>query len=169
MDPRLQELLDKRACEEVLLRYGRTLDWLDADGQQSCFWPDAEIDYGFFAGSGADWVPLVMSVEQASQRRWHLCSGIMVVIDGDSASSESYGMTVGTSKDESGELVDTMFGGRYLDELARRGDDWRISKRTYVLDWINKFPNGLEAASGGDFKLNILQILESGHGDYRPL
>ena len=169
MDPRLQELLDKRACEEVLLRYGRTLDWLDADGQQGCFWPDAEIDYGFFAGSGADWVPLVMSVEQSSQRRWHLCSGIVVDIDGDCANSECYGMTVGTSEDESGELVDTMFGGRYLDELARRGDEWRISKRNYVLDWIHKFPNGLEAASGGDFKLNILQILEPGHAGYRPL
>ena len=48
MDNALQELLDKKACEEVLLRYGRTLDWRDEDGQSTCFWPDAEIDYGFF-------------------------------------------------------------------------------------------------------------------------
>ena len=47
MDPQLQELLDKKACEEVLMRYGRTQDWLDEPGQGSCFWPDADVDYTF--------------------------------------------------------------------------------------------------------------------------
>jgi hypothetical protein len=169
MDPLLQELLDKRACEEVLMRYSRTLDWLDTQGQASCFWDDAEIDYGFFEGAGADWVPTVMQVEQASQRRWHLCSGVLVEIDGDRAKSECYGLTVGTGKAESGELVDTMYGGRYLDELGRRDGEWRISKRSYILDWTHQFPNGLQAASGGDFSLNILQIQEPGHAQYRPL
>ncbi|MCP4195967.1 MAG: nuclear transport factor 2 family protein, partial [Proteobacteria bacterium] len=54
IESQLQELLDRKACEDVLLRYGRTLDWLDGAGQQACFWPDAEIDYGFFKGSGTD-------------------------------------------------------------------------------------------------------------------
>ena len=47
MDIKLQELLDKKACEEIVHRYGRTQDWLDTPGQDSCFWPDAEIDFGF--------------------------------------------------------------------------------------------------------------------------
>ena len=34
MDKQLQELLDKKACEEVIMRYGRTLDWLDQAGQE---------------------------------------------------------------------------------------------------------------------------------------
>ena len=63
MQEELQELLDRKACEDVLIRYGRTLDWLDEAGQRDCFWPDAQIDYGFFKGSGEDWVPVVMSVE----------------------------------------------------------------------------------------------------------
>ena len=70
MDEALQELLDKKACEEVLLRYGRTLDWLDEKGQASCFWPDAEIDYGFFQGETKDWLPVVMAAEATSSRRW---------------------------------------------------------------------------------------------------
>ena len=65
----LQKLLDTKACEEVLMRYGRTLDWLDEAGQESCFWPNAEIDYGFFQGNGSDWVPVVMEVEAAAPRR----------------------------------------------------------------------------------------------------
>ena len=159
----LQELLDRKACEDVLLRYGRTLDWLDASGQQACFWPDAEIDYGFFQGSGSDWVPVVMSVEADAPRRWHISTGIMVQVDGDIARSECYGLSVGTAENEQGELVDTMFGGRYLDELEKRDGTWRISKRRYIADWINHFPNGLEAVDNGHFALNILQILAPGH------
>ena len=53
-DPALQELLDKQAIAEVIARYSRTLDWLDDDGQASCYWPDAAIDYAFFKGSAAD-------------------------------------------------------------------------------------------------------------------
>ncbi len=54
MDPKLQELLDKKACEEVIMRYGRTQDWLDTPGQESCFWHEADVDFGFFKGNGND-------------------------------------------------------------------------------------------------------------------
>lgn len=169
MQQELQELLDRKACEDVLMRYGRTLDWLDATGQEECFWPDAEIDYGFFKGSGKDWVPVVLEVETASPRRWHISTGVMVQLEGDHAKSESYGLAVGTSKNADGELVDTMFGGRYLDELEKRSGHWRISKRQYIADWVQHFPNGMEALSNGDFKLNILNIIEAGHDSYRRM
>jgi hypothetical protein len=29
---------------------------LDEAEQGACFWPDAEIDYGFFQGTGKDWL-----------------------------------------------------------------------------------------------------------------
>ena len=69
-DEALQALLDKQAIGEVIARYSRTLDWLDEEGHASCYWPDAAIDYGFFKGSAADFVPVVMQVERASERRW---------------------------------------------------------------------------------------------------
>jgi hypothetical protein len=62
-----------------------------------------------------------------------------------------------------------MFGGRYLDELEKRDDEWRISKRTYILDWAHQFPNSLDAATGEDFALNILEISEPDHPMYRRL
>ena len=63
-DPALQALLDKQAIGEVIARYSRTLDWLDDDGQASCYWPDAAIDYGFFKGTAANFVPVVMQVAE---------------------------------------------------------------------------------------------------------
>ena len=169
MQDQLQELLDRKACEDVVMRYGRTIDWLDKEGQESCFWPDAEIDYGFFEGSGADWVPVVMDVEAASIRRWHVSTGVMVQVNGERAKSECYGMALGTTQDEQGEMIDTLFGGRYLDELEKREGQWRISKRLYIADWVHHFPSGLDAINSGDFTLNIAKIVEPGHALYRKM
>lgn len=169
LQEQLQELLDRKACEDVLMRYGRTLDWLDGAGQEECYWPDAEIDYGFFQGSGTDWVPAVMEVEAAAPRRWHVSTGVMVQVKGDKAKGECYGLSVGSSENEEGELVDAMFGGRYLDELEKRNGQWRISKRSYIADWIHHFPNGLDALADSGLMLKVLQIRESGHELYRQL
>ena len=169
MDPKLQELLDIKACEDLVVRYGRTQDWLDTPGQSSCFWPDADVDFGFFKGNGTDWVATVMPHEQAAIRRWHMSTSVIIDVDGDRATGECYGIAVGTQKNESGELVDNVYGGRYLDEFEKRDGEWRISKRTYVLDWSTQFPNAIEAMTPEDFALNILHIREPGHAQYREL
>ena len=59
--------------------------------------------------------------------------------------------------------------GRYLDELEKRHGEWRISKRTYILDWSHSFPNSIGAMTPDEFALNILQIREPDHPLYRPL
>ena len=84
MDPALQQLLDKQAITEVIARYSRTLDWLDDEGQATCYWPDAQIDYGFFSGTAADFLPVVMAIERQSQRRW-LCRSIAMTTGTNSA------------------------------------------------------------------------------------
>ncbi|ARN74258.1 nuclear transport factor 2 family protein [Oceanicoccus sagamiensis] len=169
MEQQLQRLLDRQACEDVLIRYGRTLDWLDQEGQASCYWQDAQIDYGFFKGSAVDWIPVVMGLEEASPRRWHMTSGIIVEVNGNKATSECYGLSMGSSKNEEGGLIATLFGGRYLDELEKRDGQWRLSKRTYIADWSQSFPDGLDAMVDSGFILNILQITQAGHKAYQPL
>lgn len=166
MSTEIQDLLDKNAIEEVLQRYCRTEDWLDEEGQASCFWPDADIDYGFFAGSGEDFVRTVMEHERSVARRWHLCTGVMIKLDGETAKAESYGIAVGANKPDSDF---TMFGGRYLDELEKRNGEWRISKRVYILDWSHGFPNSMKAATADGFSLHILDIAEAGHKMYRQI
>lgn len=169
LEKELQELLDRKACEDVLLRYGRTLDWLDEGGQAQCFWPDAEIDYGFFKGNGEQWLPVVMAAESGSARRWHISTGIMVRVEGDLARSECYGLSMGAVPGEDGDMLTTLFGGRYLDELEKRDGQWRIIRRRYIADWAHQFPDGLKQLAESGFDLNVLEILAPGHGDYRPL
>jgi len=167
MNAELRELLDRRAIDDLLARYCRTLDWLDAEGLATVFWPDAAIDYGFFQGTGEAFLPVVMKVEKQSRRRWHTVSTPAVRIEGERAEGECYGIAQATTEHE-GKLVDLLFGGRYLDAFEKRQGEWRISSRKYILDWTTRFEHGL-----GPFRrpgqLPLLDIREPGHPEYRRL
>lgn len=168
MDAKLQELLDKKACEEVLMRYGRTLDWLDYPGQATCYWPDAYIDYGFLKSDCDGWVTKVESMEPDAVRRWHMTSNSMIKVDGDTAFAESYTLAVGTGEID-GVLVNTMFGGRLMDDFEKRGGEWRISKRVYAVEWISQVPDQLSAIVSPEHPLNTWDVVAPGHPAYRPM
>src|SRR5262245_36372305 len=78
----------RRDIEDVLLRYSRALDWLDDAMLETVFFDDAEIDYGFFQGTGKEFKPLLMQVERTVGRRWHFMAQIKVELDGDFAEVE---------------------------------------------------------------------------------
>jgi hypothetical protein len=134
----LRTLLDKQACGEVLTRYCRALDWLDADALKAVFTPDADIDYGFFRGRGDEFIPVVMDIERGFIRRWHLTANAIIHVEGDTAEGESYGLAAGTAVRD-GRMVTDVFGGRYLDGFVRRAGQWQIARRVYVLDWQRSF------------------------------
>lgn len=170
VEAQLQELLDKQAITEVLQRYSRTLDWLDDDGQAGCFWPDAHIDYGFFTGTAADFLPVVMQIERASQRRWHFLSAPAIALTApDHAQAECYGMATGIRQQDDGSWSGGLYGGRYLDEFAKKGGEWRIAQRRYIMDWKLPLDDQPGNAPNPDFPLPVLQIIASGHPAYRRM
>lgn len=170
VEAQLQELLDKQAITEVLQRYSRTLDWLDDDGQAGCFWPDAPIDYGFFTGTAADFLPVVMQIERASQRRWHFLSAPAIAFTApDHAQAECYGMATGIRQQDDGSWSGGLYGGRYLDEFAKKDGEWRIAQRKYVMDWKLPLDDQPGNEPNPDFPLPVLQIIASGHPDYRVM
>lgn len=169
-DPALEELLDKQAIAEVVARYARTLDWIDDEGQASCYWPDADIDYGFFKGKAADFLPVVMATERGSDRRWHMLGGLIVRLNGRAhASSECCGIFAGARGQEDGSLAGNLYGGRYLDEWEKRDGEWRISKRLYLLDWRHPLPDQPGFDPDPAFPLPTARIAESQHPLYRRL
>ena len=146
----------------------RVLDWLDEEGLATVFWPDAVIDYGFFQGSGEEFVPYVMKIERASLRRWHFCANTIIHVDRNLATSETYGIAQSTSSRDD-VLTDSIYGGRYLDQFEKREGTWRILKREYILDWTQQFPNGLGSDALKNFPLTTLEINESDHPAYRKI
>ena len=170
MEPQLQELIDRQAIGDVIQRYCRTLDWLDAEGQASCYWPDAHIEYGFFTGRAEDFLPVVMETERGLARRWHMLSQPLIRFHSPtSASSECYGIFGGGRMQEDGRIAGDLIGGRYLDEWEKRDGEWRISARTYILDWKSPLENQPMFEPDPDFSLPTLKIDAGGHPEYREL
>jgi len=167
----LQELLDKQAIQELIARYSRTLDWVDDAGQAGCYWPDAAIDYGFFKGTAADFVPVVMAVERSTGRRWHLLSSLAVKLtSATTAEGECYGIALGFRREDEAEPYrGNMYGGRYLDQYEKRDGEWRISSRRYIMDWTMAMPDQPDASPNAEFPLPMLDLRESGHPDYRVM
>ncbi len=144
----LQRLVDVQACADVLTRYCRALDWLDEDLLGTVFTPAAEIDYGFFKGTGVEFLPFVIGVERTFVRRWHFGANPIVSVVGDTAEAESSCMACAVTEAD-GQTTTSLFGGRYLDTLARGDDGWRIARRVFVLDWQHSLlADGGEALPG---------------------
>ncbi len=170
MATQLQELLDRQAIQDLIARYSRTLDWLDDDGQAGCYWPDALVDYGFFKGTAAEFVPVVMAVERSTGRRWHLLSSLAVKLtSATTAEGEAYGIALGFRREGEEPYKGNMYGGRYLDTYEKRGAEWRISSRRYIMDWTCVMPDQPDASPNAAFPLPMLDLRESGHPDYRAM
>lgn len=66
-----------------------------------------------------------------------------------------------------------LLAGRYLDEFDKRsgnnGDEWRISKRMFVMDWSLPLPDQPGDEPNPDFPPLMLDLPKSGHPLYRPM
>jgi hypothetical protein len=171
LEAKVQQLLDRQAIHDLIARYSRTLDWLDDEGQAGCYWPEAAIDYGFFTGTAAEFVGVVMAVERSTGRRWHMLAPLSVKLtSATTAEGECYGIALGFRReDESEPYKGNMYGGRYLDTYEKRDGEWRISSRRYILDWSMPMPDQPDASPNAAFPLPMLDLRESGHPDYRPM
>lgn len=128
----LQRLLAESDCRAVLSRYGAALDWQDRESLEHVFWPDAVVDYGFFKGTGADLLPVLLHIATLSLRRFHMTANERIRIEGDTADAQSCIVTQAVSCDENGVLQSSVFYGRFLDGLERRAGEWRIARRVYL-------------------------------------
>lgn len=134
LDPRVQRLIDKNDCVELVHKMARAIDRCDAALVNSVFHPDATDDHGGYKGSAQDFVPWVMEVLKGMRRTQHMVGNILVEIDGDRAKGESYFIAHHVIPSDAGERF-MVAAGRYLDRFERRGGEWRMSHRHAVYDW----------------------------------
>src|ERR1700733_12467473 len=87
-------LFDEMACRKVIGRYGSALDWRDEAALASTVWPDAVIDYGFFKGSGEEFVQAFMPIERAAGRPFHILACEQLEVKSPYAEAESLGLSI---------------------------------------------------------------------------
>lgn len=129
----LQQLSDRIEIDDLLTRYATGVDRRDWDLWESCFTPDATIDYGAFGGTCGGvkevraWLEKTMAMFPMSQ---HLVINREVEIDGDRARCRSGFYNPMSLAAGEGEPPLLWFdGGYYCDELVRTEAGWRIQKR----------------------------------------
>jgi hypothetical protein len=146
----LQDLVDKQAIYEVVLRGCRGGDRFDLDMIASIFHPGAQMhNVGGFNGSLEDLVAFLAPIRESftgGPATFHMLGNHSVELSGDRAVSESYLMVhhwgQPTSADLATESDEQAFadgnytaGTRYIDNFERRAGEWRIVERWAMRDW----------------------------------
>jgi len=131
----LDELLDKKEIEEVLISYCRGADRGDADLISAAYHPDAIEDHGgTYLGPASEYVALLRDILPTAPRMTHAITNITIELEGDSALSECYIQTF--SRRNSGEEpFDSLTMARLIDRFERREGVWRIAHRRLAWEW----------------------------------
>jgi hypothetical protein len=126
-------LADRLAIQEILHSHCRGLDRNDEATVAACYWPGAQVDYGNFQGPARQFAQLIgPALGEAYQLTRHCISNTLIAFDGSLARVESYVEASHLLADGASEM---RFGGRYLDKLEKRGEQWRLLFRRVVMDW----------------------------------
>jgi SnoaL-like domain len=142
MDQALQELLDRRAIEDVLLRYARATDRCDEALLRSMFHDDAtESHGGLMRGSAAEFCTKAIELLRGCGPTAHYVLNIVIEFAGaDLAHVESYAIAMHRIA-VGGVPYDSFFAARLLDRFERRGGVWRIAHRDVLYDWNRDVPS----------------------------
>lgn len=131
----LQEIADRMAISDVIYRYCRAMDRIDAELGYTVWHENGEADYGvIYRGSGRGFIDWVCDVHRGMVALSHRVTNVLITLDGDRAGSETY--VIATLRRKDGDrLLQTMAWGRYLDRWSRREGRWAIDRRLYVHDF----------------------------------
>lgn len=136
----LREAVAKQKIADVLTRYSRGIDRCDIATLSAVFWPDAVADYGSGRQNAHDWARATVAALKGMHRTQHAISNLLIDVDGEAARAETYCQAYHEFDGPAGR-TEMVVGGRYLDRLERRGREWRIAERTYVMDWNRNAPS----------------------------
>jgi hypothetical protein len=134
------ELSDRSEITAVVVRYGWALDTKDWPLLDTCFTPDAYVDYSSNPGGRAGpyhevrgWLEKVLSAFPVTQ---HLMSNIDVILDGDRARVRTMVTNPQGAATRDGPLHFFYIGGRYDDDFVRTPDGWKIARRVETTLWF---------------------------------
>ncbi len=132
----LETLIARQAISDVLMRYCRSMDRIDAELGYSVWHEDGLADYGsVFKGTGREFVDWVCMFHRTLVSHSHQIGNILIDVQGERACSETY-VTVALLSPKKDEFQSMVTGrGRYLDRWSKRGGHWAIDNRQFILDF----------------------------------
>lgn len=135
------DLLRWHQIYKALTRYCRGADRGDVELMKSAYHSDAEEQHGPFSGLGHSFCDFAGEFT-SGKSEWsaglkassHILSNITVEsLAPDAAKVESY-FFLSMQHDKSGNHINAVMFGRYLDRFENRDGSWLIARRSVVLD-----------------------------------
>ncbi len=139
-DAAINALLDKQAITELIYRYMRGLDRLDAKLLASVFHADGWCEYGFINCPPKEFIDFAITALQSHQANQHFVGNILIDLNGDEAFGEVYFNAYHKVPAEDGGFEDCIIAGRYLDRYEKRDGAWKFSYRSERVDWSRTEP-----------------------------
>jgi hypothetical protein len=136
----LQQLIDRQAIVDVVLRYCRGIDRFDLELVRACYHEDATDEHGTFTGTRDEYVDWVAGVLTRFTGTMHVVANQLVEVDSDDARSETYGVAYHWGEPPGDPRRNFTTGFRYVDRFARREGIWRIVRRVAVREWTHVVP-----------------------------
>lgn len=107
---------------------------------RSAYWPDATDRHGPYAGSAEGFIEWAMAALKSFERSIHQITNILIEFRDGGAAVEAYFDAYQRAPGGDGRMQQFHLIGRYLDWFEKRGDEWRVARRTVVYDWVEEMP-----------------------------
>lgn len=144
----LEQLLDREAIRDCLLRYARGLDRMDRELLENTYWPDAVDDHDNFRGLAMDFVDVALDRVSRMDATSLFIGNILIELDGDAAEVETYFDCYHRMVREDGSRYDLNTSGRYIDRFEKRDGEWRVAHRLVKHDWFREYPSSADWETG---------------------
>ena len=129
-------MTDREAITDLIYRYCRAMDRMDAELGYSIWHEDGTADYGVqvFQGSGRDFIDHVNKQHAHLLHHSHQMSNIVIELDGNRAGSESY-VTATLRLNRGDGLKQMTVWSRYIDTWSKRDGRWALDHRIAIRDF----------------------------------
>lgn len=135
MTETLQTLADRQAITDLIYRYCRAVDRIDAELGYTIYHDDGVADYlPGYRGSGRGSIDYICKNHRLASGTSHQVTNIILQLDGDTATSEAY-VTAALRTEYGGQMKHINVWARYVDRWSRRDGRWGIDKRQAVIDF----------------------------------
>ena len=143
----LRPFLEREKIRDCIARLARGEDRRAADQISSSLWPDSTSDYGVFSGTFDAYLAWVVPGSPAIPVTQHVLGQSVIELDGGVALVETH--VTAYHRINMGEAErDIIIGGRYLDRLEKRGEEWRIARRVMLYDWCQDVGPSIDWSKG---------------------
>jgi 3-phenylpropionate/cinnamic acid dioxygenase small subunit len=148
----IREISDRIRINDLLIRYTRAIDTKDWRLLDTCFTPDAHLDYTATGGAKGGYPEVRAWLEKALAPfpiTVHYITNSAVELDGDRARARTCVYNPMFFANADGSLHDFTVGAYYVDDLAWTDQGWRITRRVEESGFLQgRLPSALQIPQG---------------------